>query len=151
MTWAIFPTPEDAMEIVAGFSEAGLTGGERNRIRPYAQAFLAGWNANTPVPEEHPCYLTDGPWLYDGVRQQPVLDSEGNPVPNPNPMRLVVVSHGTKAGWLAEIDRLLSRTQRDREILRVYRTFIGSSPWYAVDPWEPAVPLAQFFAGTTCT
>lgn len=125
MAWAIFTTPEDAMEVVSAFSEAGLTGNERNRVRDYGQAFLAGWNANVPVPAEHPCHATDA-----------------------DTMRLVVMNHGTKADWLALVQQLLNRQNRDREILRPYFTFISQSPWYAVDPW-PAP--AGYFAGMTCT
>ena len=145
MAWAIFPTPEDWERITSGFAQTGLTGGEWNRIRDYAEAGVAGWNANVPVPPEHPCYVSDGPngtWLNSETGQMEPIGGRY--------MRLVVMNHGTKAGWLAEMDRLLARSQRDREVLRFFRDYIAFVPWYAVDPWPPAVPLSQFFAGMTC-
>lgn len=125
MAWAIFTTPEDAAEIESAFTQAGLTQGEWNRIRDYVSAWQTGKAANTPLPVEHPCFATDG-----------------------ETMRTIVISHGTKAGWLNEVQRLLNRPNRDREILRFYFTFISTSPWYAVENWP--VP-AGFFDGMTCT
>lgn len=128
MAWAIFITPEDHAEMVSAFGQAGLTGGEWNRIKDYANAYLAGWSANIPVPPEHPCFSTDGAT-----------------------MRTVVINVGTKAQFLQELTRLISRPQRDRIILTAYRDLMTATPWYAVDPWLPAVPLSEFFAGVTCT
>jgi hypothetical protein len=125
MTWAIYTTPEDKDVIVSGFTQAGLSQGEWNRIRDYATAFSAGWGANIPVPPEHPCHIHDAAT-----------------------MRVVVITHGTKAGWLAEMKRLLDRPQKDREQLRFFYTFISLVPWYAVDPYPPP---PGFFAGMTCT
>ena len=127
MAWAIFTTPEDKAEMESAFLQAGLTGGEWNRIRDYVEAFFAGWNANAPLPPEHPCFASDG-----------------------ETMRTVVIAHGTKAGWLAEMTRLINRPQRDRIVLTPYRDLMAATPWYAVDPWPPAVPLSQFFAGMQC-
>lgn len=126
MTWAIFTTPEDMAEMASAFVQAGLSQGEWNRIRDYAQSFMTGWNANIPLPPEHPCVASDNP------------DS---------PMRMVVMTHGTKAGWLAELTRLINRPQRDRIILTPYRDLMTVTSWYAVDPW-PAP--AGFFDGVEC-
>jgi len=128
MTWAIFTTPEDAAEIESAFTQAGLTQGEWNRIRDYVAAWQTGKAANTPLPAEHPCFATDGAT-----------------------MRTIVISHGTKADWLSEVQRLLNRPQKDRNVLRPYFELISETTWYAVDPWPPAVPLSQFFSGMTCT
>lgn len=125
MTWAIYTTPEDFMEVISAFAEAGLTGQERNRVRDYGEAALAGWNANVPVPPEHPCHATDAAT-----------------------MRTVVINHGTKADWLALVQQLLNHQNKDREILRPYFNFISQSPWYAVENYPPP---AGFFDGMTCT
>lgn len=127
MTWAIFTTPEDKAEMESAFMQAGLSQGEWNRIRDYVAAFFAGWEANVPLPPEHPCAATDNP---------------------ASPMRTVVITHRTKAEWLAEMNRLIARPQRDRLILTSYRDLMTETPWYAVDPW-PAP--AGFFDGMTCT
>lgn len=124
MAWAIFTTPEDHAEMVSAFTQAGLTGGEWNRIKNYAEAYLAGWEANVPLPAEHPCFATDGAT-----------------------MRTVVINHRTKAEWLTEMTRLINRPQRDRIILTPYRDLMANTPWYAVPEW-PAP--AGFFAGMEC-
>jgi hypothetical protein len=151
MTWAIYTAPQDAAVIESGFQQAGLTGGEWNRIRDYAEAWVAG-RANAPViPPEHPCWETDGgtePRL-DGEAPLPPLP--GQPAPpdtrTDQRMRVIVMSHGTKAGWLAEMQRLLNRGQKDREMLRFFHDFISTVPWYAVDPYPPPV---GFFDGMEC-
>lgn len=125
MTWAIYTTPEDKDEIMSAFTEAGLTGGEWNRIKDYALAFVQGWDANIPVPPEHPCYATDAAT-----------------------MRVIVMNVGTKADWLAEVQRLLNRANKDRRILQPYFDLINATQWYAVDPYPPA---PGFFDGMTCT
>jgi hypothetical protein len=124
MAWAIFTTPEDKAEMESAFIQAGLTGGEWNRIRPYAEAFVLGWNANVPVPPEHPC------WIHDAAT-----------------MRTVVMNHGTKDGWLTELTRLINRPQRDRIILTSYRDLMTLTGWYAVPEW-PAP--AGYFDGMIC-
>lgn len=124
MAWAIFTTPEDKDEMVSAFTQAGLTGGEWNRIKDYAQSFFDGWNAGIPVPPEHPC------WVHDAAT-----------------MRTVVMTHGTKAGWLTELTRLVNRPQRDRLVLAPYLYLMTVTGWYAVDPW-PAP--AGFFDGMIC-
>lgn len=125
MAWAIFTTPEDHAEMISAFTQAGLTGGEWNRIKDYAEAYFAGWEANVPVPEEHPCHETDAAT-----------------------MRTVVIDHGTKAEFLSELQRLINRPQRDRIILAPYHRLMTLTDWYAVDPWPAA---SGFFDGMTCT
>jgi hypothetical protein len=151
MTWAIYTTPQDAAEIVSAFTQAGLNGGEWNRIKDYAAAWLEGWNAALIIPPEHPCWETDGgteprylPAPFPPLPGQPASPADLTD----QRMRVVVISHGTKAGWLAEVQRLLNRPNKDREILRPYFEFISTSPWYAVDPYPPA---EGFFTGMTCT
>jgi hypothetical protein len=146
MTWAIYATPEDWTEITSGFAQAGLTGGEWNRIKDYVAAGVAGWNADIPVPPEHPCYADDGPnggWTNPETGQREPIGGRY--------MRVIVMTHGTKAGWLAEMDRLLSRPQRDRERIRFFRTYIATVPWYAVEWPTGQPPPASFWQGMTCT
>lgn len=128
MVWAVYTTPEDAAEIESAFTQAGLTQGEWNRIKDYVSAWVAGKAENTPLPPEHPCFATDGATA-----------------------RTIIITHGTKQGWLAEVQRLLNRPQRDREILRPYFTFISQSPWYAVEWPDNQPPPPEFWAGMTCT
>lgn len=125
MTWAIFTTPEDHAEMISAFTQAGLTGGEWNRIKDYAEAYFAGWEANVLAPAEHPCTPHD-----------------------PTTLRMVVMNHGTKAAFLSELTRLINRPQRDRIVLTGYRDLMTVTPWYAVDPYPPA---PGFFDGMTCT
>lgn len=147
MTWAIYTTPEDWANITAGFSQAGLTGGEWNRIKDYAAAGIAGWNANIPVPPEHPCYATDGPngtWTNPETGQYEPIGGRY--------MRVVVMNHGTKAGWLAEMQRLLNRSQRDRQLhLGFFFEYISTVPWYAVEWPNGQPPPPSFWQGMTCT
>lgn len=143
MTWAIYATPEDWAVITSGFAQAGLTGGEWNRIKDYAAAGVAGWNANIPIPPEHPCYPFDGP---NGTWTNPetgLVEPIGGRY-----ARVIVMTHGTKAGWLAEMERLLNRPARDREMIRFFYTYISTVPFYAVDPYPPP---PGFFDGMSCT
>jgi hypothetical protein len=132
MAWAIYIPNSDKDEMVSAFTQAGLTGGEWNRIKDYAASFFAGWDAGVCIPPEHPCFATDG-------------EDDGS---GRGCMRLVVMEHGTKADFLAEMLRLLNRPQRDRNILRAYYDLLHEQPWFAVDPYPPA---AGFFDGMTCT
>lgn len=126
MTWAIYTTPEDKDAIISGFSEAGLTNQEVNRVRPYAQAFVAGWDANIPVPPEHPCWITDAAT-----------------------MRVIVMTVGTKAAWLDLMVDLLKKGNREQ--IRFFESFIRNSPWYAVEWVNDQPPPASFWQGMTCT
>ena len=112
MAWAIYSTPEDLQELVAGLNTSGLTAPERNAVRRFLNGALENWENQPMIPTSHPCYATDG-----------------------QTMRVVVIQNGSLAEFRARLAELIQRYP-DRAILRAYYELSGNG-WYAVDPHPP--------------
>jgi hypothetical protein len=145
VTWALFSTMEDMLEIEKGFKEVGLNTSQRNKLRSYWNGGLSAWRTAPCVPSEHPCFPMDG--ITSRAPQQIGTTPEGLPMyDDPTCMRIIVCTFGTVADF-----RLLLRTLVGKNPDSGYyvwlEPFIAETGWYAVDPW-PAPP--GYFTGMVC-